>query len=85
VVKLTGIPDLDDLGSDDATDLWDKLQSAMEIHDKLVAAQTGVSSLEGQAMQADDTFVNVNQEIEVALGDLGECPTCGTIHTGGHP
>lgn len=85
VVKLTGIPDLDDVDWTEASDLWDSLQAHLDLRDKLVAAKTGVSSIAGQAVQADDAFTIVMQEIEVALGDLGECPTCGTIHTGGHP
>lgn len=84
VVKLTGIPDLNDLDSTEVSDLWDSLQATLNLRDKLVTARSGVSSLEGQSVTADETFSTVNQEIEVALGDLGECPTCGTIHTGGH-
>lgn len=85
VGKLTGMPDVGDLDTTEATDLWDSLQATLNLRDKLVAAQTGVLSLEGQAVEANDTFGTVTQEIDVALGDLGECPTCGTIHTGGHP
>jgi hypothetical protein len=85
VVKLTGIPAMDTLDSTEASDLWDSLQAAVDLRGKLDAARSGVSSIEGQAVTADNTFTTVIQEIEVALGDLGECPTCGTIHTGGHP
>lgn len=85
VINLTGIPDLDALDSTEVSDLWEDLQATLDLRGKLVAAQSGVSSIVGQAAQADDTCTIVLQEIEDTLGDLGECPTCGAIHTGSHP
>lgn len=84
VNKLMNIHDLDDVDCTETLKLWDVLQAASGLRDKLVDVQTAAASFEEQALQANDTFNAVMQEIEVVLGDLGECPTCGTIHIGGH-
>ena len=84
VEALVGIPEIEALDTMEAEGLLDKLASLEAVQDRLVTATRGVETLDAMLATADQDLADVTKEIDETLDGLGECPVCGSPHTGGH-
>ena len=84
VDKLTGLPDIEDLDADDVNGVWDTMTSMVGLNDLWIKAKDLVKTLEDDMIKMETSVEDVLYDITQILGDLGECPTCGSIHAGGH-
>lgn len=63
-----------------------ELSYLMEVRDRLEKARGNVSKLEAFLEENLAQRQEAQEAVMRMLGDLGECPTCGTVHTPGeHP
>lgn len=84
VDALTGIPEIEDLDTTDAEALLDRLVALEALRGRWAKASGGVESLDAEMATVNQDLADVAKEIDTMLDGLGECPVCGSAHTGGH-
>jgi hypothetical protein len=84
VSKLDALPDIGDLDISDVDGIWDNLKSMLDLRDQLDAARALASSIQDDATTNEELYLGTIHDIGDTLGGLGECPTCGSVHMGGH-
>jgi|APSaa5957512622_1039677.scaffolds.fasta_scaffold16377_2 DNA repair ATPase RecN len=82
VSRLQGrMPTIPDGGA--AESLRKELNQALELQRRVKEALEQVEQVEAEAKTIDTEYGDAKQEVFDLLGDLGECPTCGTVHEPG--
>ena len=75
-------PDLP--GSDLFDDLRESIESAISLRDRLNVARENLEELKSNIQQTADDLAEAEADVIRLLGDRGVCPTCNTVHEGGH-
>lgn len=63
----------------------DALSAAQDLRDRLTKAKGNVAKLETFLDESVAKKEEAHNEVVSMLGDLGECPTCGTVHKSARP
>ena len=84
VSALNGIDTVQDVDVNDAILVYDNLVMVSSLNDKLLLA-IGVEKQHNDDLElAIRDLSAIASEVSSTLGELGECPTCGSIHVGEH-
>lgn len=84
VLGLSGVNTIEDVDVSDVETIFDTIASLVSVRDQMALSVSTLDKITSSIASTEADLAVVLSNIESALGDMGECPTCGSIHTNGN-